>query len=59
MSYHYYGVWDFMNLIKKLQITFTICDLPFRPAVGEVMRQISHLSYYNENLKNLVRFILC
>ena len=29
-----------MNLVKKLQITFTICELPFRPAVGEVMRQI-------------------
>ena len=40
MSYHYYCVWDFMNLIKKLQITYTCCDLPFRPAVGEVMKQI-------------------
>ena len=29
-----------MNLIKKLQITYTCCDLPFRPAVGEVQKQI-------------------
>ena len=29
-----------MNLIKKLQITYTCCDLPFRPPVGHVFRQI-------------------
>jgi len=40
MSYHIYCVWDFMNLVKKLQLTFTSCEIPFRPAENGVQRQI-------------------
>ena len=40
MAGHIYCVWDFMNLIKKLQITFTSTTLPFRPATDFVSEQV-------------------
>ena len=40
MSYHFYCVWDFMNLVKKLQLTFTCCEVPFRPPKNAVSKQI-------------------
>lgn len=40
MAHHIYCVWDFMNLIKRLQIEFTCCKVPFRPARNFMEEQV-------------------
>jgi len=40
MSYHIFCVWDFMNLIKRLQLEFTCCKVPFRPAPNPLAEQM-------------------
>jgi hypothetical protein len=43
-SYHIYAVWDFMSLVKKLQLEFTCTELPWRPPshpeVGRLINEI-------------------
>jgi hypothetical protein len=43
-SYHIYAVWDFMSLVKKLQLELTCTELPWRPApypeVGRLINEI-------------------
>jgi hypothetical protein len=40
MSYHVYSVWDFMNLLKRLQRHFTCVSVPWRPVASAKNAQL-------------------
>lgn len=40
MSVHVYSVWDFMNLLKTLQQTFTCVQVPWQPSPSATMARL-------------------
>lgn len=40
MSIHFYAVWDFMNLVKRLQNDFTCVTIPFQPTKNDLEKQL-------------------
>lgn len=44
MNTHVYCVWDFMNLLKRLQIHFTSVQVPWRPTTSVQTRMLRRLA---------------
>ena len=44
MNTHIYCVWDFMNLVKRLQIHFTSVEVPWRPTTSIQTRMLRRLA---------------
>ena len=40
MEYHVYAVWDFMSLLKALQIELTCTTLPWKPVGDTKIRRL-------------------
>ena len=44
MNTHIYCVWDFMNLVKRLQVHFTSVEVPWRPTTSVQTRMLRRLA---------------
>ncbi len=48
MQFHSFAVWDFMSLVKKLQVEFTCTTLPWRPIGNPQIRRLINEIVFGE-----------